>query len=195
MNGLAVSLVSLALLLLAGGAGVSTKCEPPDCSKIVAARAAVSLADPSKSELEGVWKNGDGLSGSFLYLFEDGSYINTQWADIEPETIYDKGHWDILNDVIRLNPDGDVVWAPRSDRRFLCLKPDEQDGYHLLGTDLAVGRFQQLSDEKPELGTGDEWLLTLTFRHERSLTLQQGRLLKTKLLQSSWKPDYFLPQP
>ncbi len=58
--------------------------------------------------LAGRYSNSDGLSGEYLYLFSDGMYIFTHWADIQPETIYEKGTWVFKNGVITNTPDGSL---------------------------------------------------------------------------------------
>jgi hypothetical protein len=42
------------------------------------------------------------LSGSNLYLLPEGQYLYTEWADVEPETIYEKGTWRLEGKTILL---------------------------------------------------------------------------------------------
>lgn len=88
-------LLSSAILAMAVGvsAGAAPACKPAECLKRISAKAVVVSSKLTKSALLGNWSDGSGLSGSELYLFDDDTYIYTEWADVEPETIYDKGRW------------------------------------------------------------------------------------------------------
>lgn len=191
-----MTLAGIGIVLLLGAVGdvvASERCEPRDCLEAVTARTSASLADVSDLELAGVWTNGGGLAGNILYLFPDRTYIYTEWADIQPETIYDKGHWQVAGGVLLMRPDADVFWTPRSDRRYLCLESGQQ-GLLLLGIDLAVGWFTELAEEHPEIATPVEWLQATALKREKRLNGRDGRLLKTSLLKRSWRPDYFEDQ-
>jgi hypothetical protein len=48
------------------------------------------------------------LAGSEYYLFSDGTYLYTCWADIMPETIYDWGKWTVKDGCVHLISDGSL---------------------------------------------------------------------------------------
>lgn len=179
------------MLLVAGAAqGTGGSCDAADCLRRIGTRAAVTLEDASPRELAGVWTNGGGLAGSTLHLFADGTYIFSQWADIQPETIYDKGRWNVRQGVVRMSSDREITWDPESDRRYLCLKHDEL-GLVLLGIDVSLQRLEELADANPDLGSGSDWLGTFSFTRSRRLSLRQERSIRAQLFRDSWKPQYF----
>src|SRR5947209_19022113 len=45
------------------------------------------------------------LSGNDLYLFPDGSYLYSEWGDLEPVTIRDKGTWAFSDGAVKLVSD------------------------------------------------------------------------------------------
>jgi hypothetical protein len=48
------------------------------------------------------------VAGSNYYLFSDGTYLYTTWADIMPETIYERGTWTVNGGCIHLTTDGSL---------------------------------------------------------------------------------------
>lgn len=45
-----------------------------------------------------------------LFLFPDKTYIFTSVSDIPPDTISDKGTWNLDADILRLESDKDITW-------------------------------------------------------------------------------------
>jgi hypothetical protein len=114
-----------AAVLVAGVVGYSEATPKADqAADQLGAKASVVLADVSREQLMGTWAEGGvpGLSGSNLYLFPDGSYVYTEWADVLPETIYDKGRWKCALGVLALVPDADITSDPKTHRRYLVLQ-------------------------------------------------------------------------
>ena len=65
--------------------------DPAACLRWLTARADGTMAaDLADSAMVGQWTEGEGLSGSELYLFPDHTFVHTQWTDLFPEVVYDK---------------------------------------------------------------------------------------------------------
>jgi hypothetical protein len=56
-------------------------------------------------ELADLMGSGGFLEGNSLYLFRDGKYVYTEWNDIAPEGLVEKGHWARHRDLLTLQPD------------------------------------------------------------------------------------------
>lgn len=82
------------------------------------------------------------LSGGSLYLLHDGRYVYTEWADVEPETIYQAGAWRFLDGLVVLLPAGEAAGA-LTDRSFLpfCLQVDGKAELRLAGTPEALSKL------------------------------------------------------
>jgi hypothetical protein len=105
---------------------------------------------------------GGGLEGSDLYLFRDGSYVYTEWADIEPLTIHGQGRWAVLNGIVTLTPCS-ARGAPTEpcDKRYAALRFTESGGttLRLMGTSCQLRSFESYKDLGPSFeGTKDDWL-------------------------------------
>src|SRR5262245_7629866 len=180
---------SVAAILVAVAQSTSA-CDPAVCLERIASRAAVTLMDASRVELTGEWTSGGGLAGETLYLFADGSFIYSEWADVQPETVYDKGHWALSDGVLQLAPDADITWESDSDRRFLCLKDGQTSRPVLLGIDVSLQRLEELADANPGLGSGDDWLRAVAFTRRKALDLGESRKVKARVLRDAWRPDH-----
>src|SRR5512145_2364870 len=108
--------------LLAGARATATPCEPAACLAVLQERVHVAKVAATAADLTGVWSHGSGLDGSVLYLFEDGAFIQTEWADILPETIDGKGTWEVNDGLLLLVDDRDVTWKHNKDRLYLALR-------------------------------------------------------------------------
>jgi hypothetical protein len=172
-------------------AGMQDRCEPAACVASISARVAVALAGVPSSEIAGLWKGGDGmLSGENLYLFADGSYIYTEWGDLLPETIYDKGDWRIEGGLVRFSPDAQVVWDPESDRRFAAVTLPAKPERRLIGLDGTLERFHDLVREHPDT-TPAEWLNLSALRRKGGITAREAEALKRRLHEDGWRPGFF----
>jgi hypothetical protein len=169
----------------------ASRCEPADCLRRIEARVAVELVVAQENAIVGMWSQGDGLSGSKLYLFEERSYIYTEWADIEPETIYDKGHWTTGRGALNLVPDSDVTWVRPFSRRYLTLRSPRLAGTLLFGIDREIELFERLvGDEPAEAMT---WLRLSSLRRQHGWAVGESLRVKADLMERSWRPDYFKP--
>jgi hypothetical protein len=189
-----IGLGVLLLLATVGGAFAGESCEPQDCIKVVTARTNVALAEVPQGALVGVWMKGSGLAGSVLYLLADQSYIYSEWADVQAETIVDKGRWQVDRGVLLMARDADVVWTRETDRRYLLLS-SPQHPIALLGIDVALWQFRAIADGHPEIADAGQWLQAASFKRSKGLGAKESQALKARLLQSSWRPEYFLGNP
>jgi hypothetical protein len=103
-----------------------------------------------------------GLSGDTLYLFPDGTYLCTEWADILPMEICDRGLWECQDGLLALHSDGDLqatftgsfdaVYLPLSavaDANVFFEGATVGKSYLLLlGVDRGLGFFQDAAKEK-----------------------------------------------
>ena len=93
--------------------------------------------------LAGHYTTGSGLSGSELYLFPDGTYMHTEWADILPETLSDRGTWSCSEGLLRLFSDGTLSKVHPRDKVYVGL---HYNGTHPLDSisGLEVCRYDLL---------------------------------------------------
>ena len=123
-------------------------------------------------------------SGSDLYMFPDETYIYTEWADIMPNTIHERGTWRFDGSIISLVSDNTLTTQRFLDSEQLPLvSPDK--------TILLMGRkgfdyFQQHSSDKPD------FMLSLTTLEKVSeIKNQDIETIKNKLLKEAWMPWFF----
>jgi hypothetical protein len=134
----------------------------------------------SKSMLKRV---GAFLSGDHLYLFTDGSYLYVEWADVQLETIYDRGRWEYKDGNIILISDQTVPgFQALEDRTFL---PIEYKGQlRLLGSKEQITYFQENAGDDPEL-----MLMICSREKVESFTPEKSQLVQARLLKEAWRPD------
>ncbi len=86
--------------------------------------------------LVGHYSKGPGLAGAELFLFSDGTYIYTVWADISPETMHDIGRWRVVDGFVKLTSDKSVrrsrVREPY-DRFFLPFRLGDKEDIYVMG--------------------------------------------------------------
>ena len=167
------------------------RCEPAACLAAMSAKVAVRVADVPASAIAGAWKGGEGmLSGENLYLFPDGSYVYTEWADLLPETIFDRGTWTVDAGVVRFAPDAAIVWKPGSDRRYAAVTLPTRAELRLAGLDRSLETFLDLVREHPDT-TPLEWLDVGALKRDRTIATGEAEALKRALDEESWDPGYF----
>jgi hypothetical protein len=158
----------------------------------VATKVAVAPLNLSQTELAGTWTDEGTTSGSYLYLFPDGTFIYTEAADIMPESIYDKGTWRAESGMLTLSPDPDVTWDPKRDRHFLMLRPQagEQEPM-LFGVDRRILVFEQLVAAEPKQAAG--YLVTSSLRRKGAWVEGEASHEKARLGKNSkaWQPCRF----
>lgn len=163
--------------------------QPSDCLALLSEKASVASVTPAESGVVGNWHKGSFLSGSDLYLFPDHSYIYTEWADIMPETIYDKGSWTLEANFLNLSPDSDIVWDPGADRRYLTLRERSETQTLLFGLDRTLPIFLELVEEYP--GDPQGYFRVSVLRKLRAWSQARASRVKAALLKNSWRPCFF----
>ena len=142
-----------------------------------------------------------GLAGDTMYLFPDGTYLCSEWADILPMQICDRGLWECEDGVLTLHSDGDLVatftenmdavYLPLTlvaDEDIYVLKPLTKGQFcvMLLGLDRELGFFQEAMKKKDSV-----------FSKVSSLLLQSR--LKTKTIEmdeiATMKRDLYARSP
>jgi hypothetical protein len=179
--------VALAVACYAG-----ERCQPVECMRRVNVAVPVEKVFADPKDVPGLWHSQySGLSGRNLYLFSDGTYIYTEWADVLPETIYDRGRWRFHDALLRFVGDQKVTWATSSDRlwlidrRLLSMRPELQhDKWFLLGLDdtMDVVASEYITADRLE-----SWSFT---RAQRWKVGEEGRV-QARLLKEAWRPGAF----
>jgi hypothetical protein len=104
-----------------------------------------------------------------------------------PITVYDKGSWNLSEDILELKSASEVTWDPDLDRRFLIVRrPSHPKENLLLGMDKDLQHFEE--------GAGDDPVLTLLIvgrQRDRIIGQAETAKLKTSLLREGWKPRCF----
>jgi len=127
------------------------------------------------------------LSGNDLYLFPDGSYIYTVWADIERTTIVDKGGWVFSEGVVKLISAPDVTWDPEAERTYLAVRrPSRKNEILLVGLEDALSYFETKAHEDPEFT-----LLLVAKVRTNGFSSEAAAKLKAKLMRDAWRPRDF----
>lgn len=114
------------------------------------------------------------LAGSNLYLFADGRFIYSEWADVEPEMIYSQGNWSLVSSIVELVPDKAIAArAAPPDRHYVIFRFADggSDTLRLMGTSCAVDKFDSFQ--------GKEWRLALLMNSlelfERYTTVKESQ--------------------
>lgn len=136
-----------------------------------------SVESPALGALIG----GGFLGGSNLYLFFDGRYIYSEWADVEPETLYEKGVWRLVDGVLHLEAE---LVARKSvhlrDRSFvLCThRFGSATKLRLIGTQEQVRFIEGSESNDPQLTL----LLNSLEQVEKYETERRSRRAQKRLL-------------
>ena len=181
----------LIVLELHGTPRSAAPCEPADCLAILSAKVPVTSVEVLESTLFGNWSEGRrfGLSGSDLYLFSDHTYIYTEWTDVMPETIFDKGSWTLEANLLAFSPDPDIVWDRRADRRYMTLREPGRAQTLLFGVDRTLHIFLQLTEDNP--GDADGYFRVSVLRKARTWPSEEATRVKSDLMKNSWMPCFF----
>jgi hypothetical protein len=165
------------------------RCEPSDCLKAISAKAAVVVAEVDEAAVVGHWTHGPGLGGWELYVFADHTYVHSEWGDIFPEVIVDKGKWSLARGLLTLSPDADITWRQISDRRFLIVKEVDRLDNLLLGLDRTMDVHQEMVKKEPAYAQG--YLRAASMKKERNWKPSTANRFKADLLKRCWRPDFF----
>lgn len=182
--------LALAAALVMSPTGSDEPCGLEDCLSRLRARVEVQIAAVEAPELVGQWTEGPGLTGGELYLFEDGTYISTEWGCLLPETIQDKGQWRLVESVLLFEPGPDVTWKLQrgGNRRYLALNLG--GSVRLFGLDWSLEALEDLVADKT-LGPPEELLEVLLLSRAERWQGDQGNLKRADLLKSAWRPDVY----
>jgi hypothetical protein len=165
-------------------------CAPEECLRRINAIAPVREVPLTESALPGEYVGGDGLlSGRTLYVFDDGTYIYCEWADIEPETIYDKGGWSLDNGMLVFKTDPAVTWKRIGiDHRHMAvrLRPGPTTVF-LVGVDDELAFAERYA---PSSGDPAGYVRFIGFTQKRALKSSDTAGIRTRLMKEAWRPDY-----
>jgi hypothetical protein len=165
----------------------------------ISSRVAVEAVHASASEVAGVYGHqredtapaDSSEVRTALYLFPDGTYLFVQRASIMPATIFDKGHWRVVSDVLEVSSAPDVTWNPDLERKFLILRrTSHPEEFLLVGTDLALKRFERLAGSDAESA-----LMTVARKRRRVIEPERTTQLKAYLMRKAWHPERFRDVP
>jgi hypothetical protein len=143
------------------------------------------------SDLAAMMGGGGFLSGSNLYLLRDGSYFYTEWADISPEAILDKGRWFLHKDVLELKPDGPErkeAYAHEHYYAVFCLRATNHLGLRIIGN-RQLAELEADDREGPQGAANQQFRLLLHSceRIEEYSTPESSRSVMEKLRRISWR--------
>src|SRR6266436_5504944 len=149
------SLIVLFLLLASGQSTTGTlniiraKISVDPLPNLTGLQLAGQYANPSKELIKRV---GPPLAGETLYIFPDNSYVFCKWADIMPNTVFDKGIWSVDGGILELKSDPEIVWNSELERKFLVMRrPSHKDEILLVGTEKSLPYFDKDAGDDPEL--------------------------------------------
>jgi hypothetical protein len=180
------------VLLLAGSAprqGQEATCQPKECLRAIQRHAALAAVEPRAGEMVGIWSRGSGLAGRLLYVFEDGSYLHTEWADVMAETVSDKGRWRVADGVVLLTSDAEVTWPVHWDQRYLVLSSKGVVDPFLFGLDRSMAAFRHFLSMPSEF-SADDAVQAICLRRTpwKPAQAEQTRM---RLLSEAWHPEWF----
>lgn len=168
--------------------------------RIQAKMTVVSVANLTLVQIAGQYKNpsnelikrvGGPLSGNSLYIFPDNTYIYCEWADIMPNTVFDKGTWSFSEGVLRLKSAPEITWDPELERRFLAVRrPFHAKEIILVGIEKELPYFEKDAGDDPEL-----MLLIVARLRDKAVSQASAAGLKASLMREGWRPDFFRKQP
>jgi hypothetical protein len=168
----------------------------------------VVLADAIEpTAFAGHYTSGSGLSGSELYLFPDGSYMYTEWADILPETLYDRGRWSLSEGILRLSSDATLSKTHLRDKSYVGmhykgkapLDPlgDDQgahSGLVLMGMNWDYSMYihiltSDLREKWTDQETYESSFLICTYKKVDDIQARDIEGKKRSLARQIWTPD------
>jgi hypothetical protein len=149
----------------------------------------VPASDLTVNSLAGHYTKGPGLSGEECYLFSDASYIYTEWADILPETIYEKGTWYVKDGFVILKSDGSLPGGARHiDHVYAPLLLNEGSDVYLMSHRWHFSYFQDNADKR----SADEVMFSIcTLRRKSQPTKAAQEEKKRELMSKAWNPDFY----
>ena len=181
----------LPVLALLGGLLVDQQCAVDECSLGLRNVTKVEIAKIEPVAVVGHWTWGGGFTGHELYVFDDRTYLATEWGCVQPKTIRDKGTWAIVDGALILTRDSDVTWPLRrfGNRRYAALRFGEE--VRLFGLDGSLSLLALMvggNRGKPE---ATEAAKQLSLAHAKTPPAVSWQRVKADLLKRAWNPSYF----
>jgi hypothetical protein len=174
----------------------SQKLEPTPLERLQVKIDVVSVPNLTPSELAGQYTNPSKelskrvppMGSDNLFLFPDKTYIYTFMTDLPPETISDKGTWNLDVDILQLKSDKNVTWKEkRVERRHILVRHRGHDGeLFLVGIERELPYFEQNAKDDPEF-----IFLLNSLKREKTITEADAEPLRKKLMKEKWKPDFY----
>lgn len=138
----------------------------------------------------GRYSNGDGLSGTDLHLFPDGTYLYCEWADVGGLVAYDKGTWQLSNALVKLVSDPDVTWDLRGGRLYIMIRREgHPQEVLLMGLERDLPYLEEAIRERDDLL--EHTFLFLALAREQTYELPESAILQADLMERLWTPHYF----
>ena len=132
---------------------------------------------------------GPQLSGEFLHLFADGTYLHIEWTDVSRPAIDDKGSWQVANNLLTLQPDKSIRWKVGGEHQFIVLRRPSRTAEVLL---LGVHRQRSFFESEARRSDDREFLLLITtLALEERYTASRGAAMKSQLMHDAWNPKFF----
>jgi hypothetical protein len=166
---------------------VGTTCVPKTCLQEIQQHAPAVAIDAGTADLPGIWVRGGGLAGRLLYLFDDGTFMHSEWADVMPERVFDKGKWWVADGVVVLSSDPDVTWPVRWDQRYLLLRAKGASGELLFGLDRSMVGFRYFVSHASGM-SGVDGLQAFGLARTPWQPRQAAQTRK-RLMTEAWRPE------
>jgi hypothetical protein len=184
-----------ALVLTAATAAPAVPpCSADECLRRLNVLTAVVEVSVSDASLSGRYAGGDRLlSGRDLYLFDDRTFIYSEWADVLRETIFDMGTWALEGRVLVFKSDSGVTWRRRIrfDHRAMAIRvAGGEPDFILIGVDQELALIERALKET-DPGTPEDYLRVFGFKRKSSWTPTEASEVKARLLKDAWRPEFF----
>jgi hypothetical protein len=183
--------MALSLALAANQNGKATPLE-----RLRAKVDVVSVPNLSASEVAGQYTNPSEelrklivpMGSDNLFIFPDKTYIFTIVSDIPPDTISDKGTWNLDTDILQLESDKDITWKSKMvDRRHIVVRRHGRDGeLFLVGLDSQLPQFERTAGHD-----ADFTFLLLSLKREKAISAEDAGPLRKKLMSEKWNPRFY----
>jgi hypothetical protein len=109
------------------------------------------------------------LSGDSMYLFRDGSFLYTEWADVFPEAVMGRGRWSLHDDLLELQSDSVAVkkgGLQDTDYVVFCFRESGRRALRIIGKNRELDQLEKHFVEDP--GTADDRrFLVMLYSRER----------------------------
>jgi hypothetical protein len=112
--------------------------------------------------------------------------VYCEWADIMPNTVYDKGIWSFSEGILQLKSDAEITWEPQVERTFLAVRrPSHAKEIVLVGIEKGLPYFEK------EAGNDPEFMLLIVARlRDKAVTQAAAAKLKAGLMREGWRPEF-----